>query len=396
VCDYQPGSLLVSCHKNDPWAAALLDAIRGGNVEHVELEATLAHDLERSHVQYDLPWGLYKLRVPEGQESWKTNFLQNLYAFNLLENPTAGWLGDLAGNTSHLLQVVPNAYLTLEGLELMPGHEQSLRALGQRTNTAAGIKVAIVDSGVDAALSIAKRVDLWERSGGARDAVGHGTCVASIVSRVAVGAELHAIKVTDTRQLTEWDALAGLIAAAECDVINLSWSFGLHEAVCPRCGRRSESSRSSVFENVLSHTINREHEPIVVCAAGNQQLGKLRYPACFADAVAVCALDSELHRAKYSNSGTDDQTQARHPNVYFAPGGDERYPIGRRSHPFSEGFEYGTSMATAYASGVIACSRAARPRWPRHELLDELRRAAVTWPPATPGAYGVRLIRYLI
>jgi len=104
---------------------------------------------------------------------------------------------------------------------------------------AAGVKVAIVDSGVDAehpaVAGVARAVDVVaDRAGGItivegphEDRYGHGTACAGLIRRVAPGAELISVRVLGADLRGNADCLAAAIdwcIEAGVDVVNLSLS----------------------------------------------------------------------------------------------------------------------------------------------------------------------------
>ena len=98
-------------------------------------------------------------------------------------------------------------------------------------------------------------------------------------------------------------------------------------------------------------------EPLFVAAAGNAGHVELAYPARFANVIAVGAVTSNYVLSSESNFGDRDHLDSPHQNHYVLPGGEPNPPndesVGEfASHP---GPWHGTSMATAYASGAIAC-----------------------------------------
>jgi hypothetical protein len=223
-----------------------------------------------------------------------------------------------------LLLVAPNARLALEAFNFSSHHAAYKASMGRSSRTGKGVSIAVVDTGLESSATwTASRKDLWNpTTGNADDSVGHGTATATVVHDVAPDASVHVIKFADSAQLSEWDALAGVHAAASYDVINLSWSFGLQNAVCSTCGRKSTSSRSVIFENILNNAVSQPQQPIVVAAAGNQSAGTLRYPARFANVMAIGAVDAHGQPAPYTNFGVSTVTSGlTHTNLFFAPGG---------------------------------------------------------------------------
>lgn len=155
--------------------------------------------------------------------------------------------------------------------------------------TGAGVRVAVVDSGIDAGHPLVGAVDGYvafeadPRSGdGVRlvegpheDLVGHGTACAAIIRSIAPDAHLHSVRVlganakgTGARLVAgiRWAVRAGM------HVVNLSLSS------------RSEAWRGPLHE--VAETA-RSSGCLLVCAANN--LPGPTYPAEFASVVSVAA-----------------------------------------------------------------------------------------------------------
>lgn len=430
MCDYKPGQLILAHDAGDEQGQRLVEDIRKGYIGHVEVLAELEERLKALQLESTLSLRLYLLSVPQGQELWKINYLHTYYRTLAPHPPTGGsgpggtatgspagggspttrgtpgaggTTGDAAtgaasaaaaggaaaGESSgahatppispHVFCVVPNSYLILDGFVPSSDHPSYKAMIGLFPgSTGAGVKVAVVDSGVEASMAakVVKVTDVLMLPGPSGiDRLGHGTAVANIIRDVAPGASLEIVKITDTHELVEWDALAGIRVAFSADVINLSLSFGTGDQPCARCGRQSISSRSMVFEMVVGAALAQPHQPILVASAGNDSKTELRYPARFGDVVAIGAFDAEGKRASYSNYGARNAAGTPHANLFFAPGGEETRPVGSTTTPLAKAAYYGTSLATAYASGVIACARETRPR-NRAVLLEGLRTAA--------------------
>lgn len=379
MCDIVQGQLILSHHQDDPWADALMDDIKINQVHHVHVLQELSERLEHAHVNCTLRWRVYLLQVPEGQESWKANLLHSLYTLKMRIAPSLSpWSGP--ASTSDTLLIVPNSVVSLaSAIGLSSHHPVYKTSLGTLTATGAGVMVAVVDSGLQAGEPCARRIDLWSPHGTADDQVGHGTAMVEVIRDVAPACSVTAIKFTNSHTLSEWDALAGLHAARDAHVINLSWAFGLVHGTCTTCGRLSTSARSVVFENVLSDVLDQLHEPIVIAAAGSAAAKPVRYPALFSSVIAVGALDVNGSPARYSNYGASAADRGIHDNVYFAPGGDTNTPAGSAHWPLPAAAYFGTSVSAAYASGVVACARETFVRC-RDQILADLRSAAIPIP----------------
>ena len=202
-----------------------------------------------------------------------------------------------------------------------------------------GIKVAVIDTGVDY-----NHPELKERFG---DLIGynvispdeppdddndHGTHVAGIIAGsytgVAPGSTLYAVKVLDWNGSgTETDVIAGLEWALDegADIANLSLG---------------SSGASRAFKEICERAYDAGM--LIVAAAGNESHGP-SYPASFGESViAVAATDRERGHAGFSNIYHTNDISAPGVGIYSTiPGGDH--------DTFS-----GTSMATPHVSGALA------------------------------------------
>ena len=163
------------------------------------------------------------------------------------------------------------------------------RAWAFGSGDGAGVRVAIVDSGVegthpaiDGALVASVRVELEDDeprvvADGPVDAVGHGTACAGIIHALAPRAELLSIRVLGADNRGKGLAFAAGIAwaiEAGASVVNLSLS-----------------SRSEGMFATLHDLVDRAYfaNTLLVCAANNAAVAS--YPSLFASVVSVAAHD---------------------------------------------------------------------------------------------------------
>jgi subtilisin family serine protease len=249
-----------------------------------------------------------------------------------------------------------------------------------------GRKIKVLDTGVANSLgiSIAQQKNFTDSSNptDVTDDNGHGTAVAAIIHDLAPNAEFIIYKVADRNGVaTEWDTLTALAAGSYADVINISLAFGLKDRICSTCGRQSHSSRSAVFENLVSQFDKPSSSPVLVGAAGNDADPELCYPARFGALVGVESIDSAKTLSTFSNHGDMDHEGKPHGNVFVLPGGQKQGPnvteyIGDTGPGTAE--YWGTSFAAAYASALIA-SLWSEPAWlasDRTAIVDHLKNTA--------------------
>jgi subtilisin family serine protease len=256
-----------------------------------------------------------------------------------------------------------------------------LRTKGQ------GIKVAILDTGVDLDHpDLRGNVVLskdFTGKGTADDGNGHGTHVAGIVAAidnsvgvigVAPEAKLVIGKVlgddgsgfdNNIAKAIDWAVDVG------ADVISLSLGSPQYSAV----------THGAILEAVKSHHV------AVVAAAGNSGFQGVDYPGKLIETVAVAAVDKSNRRADFSSVGSEVDIAG--PGVQIL----STYPDGRVATLS------GTSMATPFVAGVIACVLSYRRATGQPDLThDELRQllqanAADAGQPGRDGEYGWGLIR---
>lgn len=255
--------------------------------------------------------------------------------------------------------------------------EEFQTASAQNVLPGNGIKVAILDTGIDpnhTALqpSIEKTKDFTGSLRGVFDESAHGTLVAGVVAAhrqaagsagVAPGARLFIGKVLrnhngggDVEHL-----LKGIRWAIDQQVQIINISLGSQEELPEVKNAFQEAGRKNVF---------------VICAAGNRGSQGLDYPAQYDNCVAVGAIDGDGRRWEdgqdASAIGTELDIAAFGDSVMSTwPGGG----YGRKS---------GTSLAAPFVSGVLALvlamqrdQRVRRPIRTLPQLLTRLKQTAI-------------------
>lgn len=215
-------------------------------------------------------------------------------------------------------------------------------------NTGAGVKVAIIDTGIDEDHpdlqgNIAGGInyvftsptetlpnDNWD------DGHGHGTHVAGIVAAmdndigvigVAPQAQLYAVKVlSDSGAGSMSDVIAGIDWAVANDMDVISMSLGI-----------------SVPYRSLEEACNNAYNAgvVVVAGAGNDRSSVI-YPAAYDSVIAVSATTSTDSIATYSNRGPEIELAAPGSSIY-STNKDGGYTL-----------KSGTSMATPHVTGAVA------------------------------------------
>jgi type VII secretion-associated serine protease mycosin len=230
-----------------------------------------------------------------------------------------------------------------------------------------GIKVAVVDSGVDSSRQLAGKVtaiDLTNTGFQDCSGEGHGTAIAGIIAAsvqaqgnpfegVAPEAKILSVKVFTQTQSNSSATLAQGIRDATllgAQVINVSMIT-----------RNSVVLRSAV-EFALSRNV------VIVASGGNddQQNGVGPfYPASYPGVLSVGAVEQDGSLAPFSDQRSHVAVTAPGVNITStAPGG---YSVNSLS---------GTSFATAFVSGVAALVRSRYPSLTGPEVVARIKRTA--------------------
>jgi len=236
--------------------------------------------------------------------------------------------------------------------------------------TGHGIKVAIIDSGIDGSDPRLEGVTVegWSIQLGAtghallspdfEDQNGHGTEIAAAVHKLAPGATLVAVKIMGERLRTSAELMAAGIetsAQSGCAVVNLSLGT-------PNMGK-ALLLRECVANAVDSGT--------VVLAAAHPK-GERAYPADLPETVGVAAHpDCPIDKFYYFNPKRFPRKEWGVLSDKFLTHG---YGISRDGQT---GRYRGSGMATAYLSGVTACLAEALPHKTAAEVIGMLKRTAI-------------------
>jgi len=236
--------------------------------------------------------------------------------------------------------------------------------------TGHGVRVAIIDSGIDPADPRIEGVTVegWsiklEATGHAalsvdfHDQNGHGTEIAAAVHKIAPDATLVGIKIMGERLRTSAELMAaGIETAAQngCQVINLSLGT-------PNMGK------ALLLRECVANAV--EQGSVVLAAAHPK--GDRAYPADLPETVGVAAHpDCPLDKSYYFNP-------KRFPRKEWGVLSDKFLTHGYGISPDGQVGRYrGSGMATAYLSGSAACLAEALPVGNVAEVLQFLKRMAL-------------------
>ncbi len=202
-------------------------------------------------------------------------------------------------------------------------------------------KVAVLDTGIDGSHeSLTGRVIAeinFSDSPTVQDVCGHGTHIAGIIagrendnatSGLAPEAKLMNVKVADDMGRSEaaWVA-KGINWAVDngANIINISIEL-----------MEQPLELQDAVERAVSHDV------LVIAASGNHASGLPVYPAYYMDSIAVSASRQDDSPAPLSNRGEWVDVTAPGFNIYSTLPGN------------AYGYKTGTSVATAYVSGLAA------------------------------------------
>jgi subtilisin family serine protease len=229
------------------------------------------------------------------------------------------------------------------GAELMNIELAHQRATGK------GVKVAVIDSGVDPAQrdledTLGEAMDfIRDRKGSVAEV--HGTAIASIIAAVpnndfgiygiAPDAELLAIRAFEASK--EGSAAAISDSATVARALDHAIWRGAQVVNMSMGGHRRDPLMAQLVAVAWSRNI------VLVAAIGNEGAGALPlFPAAFPQVLAVSAVDNQ--RQLYSDATTSKVVDVAAPGVDImsAMPGDSFTPLS------------GTSMAAAHVSGLVA------------------------------------------
>ncbi|GAA4779619.1 MULTISPECIES: type VII secretion-associated serine protease mycosin [Streptomyces] len=256
-----------------------------------------------------------------------------------------------------------------------------------KQSTGKGVRVAVIDSGVDARHpQLRKAVDTRAganllpkdaedaggnplergKEDGTTDTAGHGTKVAGIIAaRPAkgtgfVGLAPDAVIIPIQQNDADGNGNAATLAQAirhaidqDADVINISQDTA--EAVEP------EPELRQAVDAALAEEI------VVVASAGNDGLGgnvKKTYPASYPGVLAVAASDRNNERAPFSQSGEFVGVAA--------PGVDIVSTVPGGGHCA----DHGTSFSAPYVAGLAALVKAKHGDWTAREIVAQIQQTA--------------------
>jgi hypothetical protein len=308
-------------------------------------------------------------------------FVPNVYAvigslYRQFANPTSADFIEL---------IEPDFALNILGPSVKIGTNFSLTAGASMHNTylsdlniaaalkhgvdGSGVRIAILDTGVDPSKVVAGYCDLTQTGSPPQiDNHGHGTAMTEIIAEVAKKAEIHVIRITDSGQLYAWDLLAGVtsaVYAVDAHIVNLSLGCKDLNLACPVCGGQN-GNRSTVCERFFDLlTLNAKSvadapDPIILAAVGNDGTpAGFEWPARYPSVVAVGSVTHGKDPSLFGNTGTTKPSDS----YCMCPGGQTDSAgavveyVGEGNDGGNTTYCVGSSPATAYASAILALLR---------------------------------------
>lgn len=236
-----------------------------------------------------------------------------------------------------------------------------------KSATGAGIKVAVIDTGVNPSTpslkgQVLKGLDFTDVEGEATDDYeGHGTTMAELIAGTGQGGGLRGLApdakiiplriadkdFADKHKVNGWASEEAIRAAADSDAQIISMSFG-NEYASPKEMEavKYAESKGKLFFAAVGNTAKKGNKP--------------GYPASYPQVVGVAAIDREGRVADYSQHGEFVDIAA--------PGNDIPQWCDSNFKSYCNG-DGGTSAATAIASASAALIWSAHPDWTANQVL---------------------------
>lgn len=297
---------------------------------------------------------------------------------------------ELTGKEATALKNNPRIQAVEENAEVhatqtIPWGIERVQATTAQANgyTGAGIRVAVLDTGIEAShsdLNVVGGYSVFTDSANSNpyfDGSGHGTHVAGTIAGlnntigvlgVAPNVQLYAVKVLNNSGSGSYAGIAqGIEWAINNNMKVINMSLG-------------GSATSSILEQMCNLAYNRGI--LVVAAAGNSGNASgtgdnVGYPARYSSVIAVAATTSSNTRASFSSTG---------PAVELAAPGQSIYSTYRNN---SYATLNGTSMASPHVAGVAALVWQAKPHLSNVQLRQLLRDSAQNLGTANHFGYGL-------
>ncbi|MFD5653296.1 S8 family serine peptidase [Streptomyces sp. NPDC127039] len=260
-----------------------------------------------------------------------------------------------------------------------------------KTSTGEGIKVAVIDTGVNPDTPslkgqvLADEVPERVAYGATDDYDGHGTSMAELIAGtgadggiqgLAPGAEIVPYRIAlddlldDKEEKRAPTPMEAFKAAANSDVRIISMSFGV-------------LAYEPDFEELIEYAASKGK--LLIASVGNEgrDAGYIDYPAAYPYVVGVSSIDKSSHISEFAQSG--------HYVDLVAPGEDIPGYCDGNFDAYCHDLK-GTSSATAITSAAAALIWSAHPDWTANQVTRALiDTAGRKWPkdePTSTAGYG--------
>ncbi|WP_329206814.1 S8 family serine peptidase [Streptomyces sp. NBC_00683] len=239
-----------------------------------------------------------------------------------------------------------------------------------KTTTGEGIKIAVIDTGVNSATpslkgQVLKGLDATGAEGDETDDYdGHGTTMAELIAGtgqggglkgLAPGAKIIPMRVADTQfqnknSVNAYDIADSIRAAADSDAQIISMSFG---------------GEFKMYREIEAVKYAQSKGKLFFAAVGNdaEKGNKAIYPAAYPEVVGVGATDQQ--------GKVSDTSQHGEFVDIAAPGDDLPRWCDENFERYCQG-NGGTSAATAITSAAAALIWSAHPDWTANQVLNVL------------------------
>jgi thermitase len=231
-----------------------------------------------------------------------------------------------------------------------------LGAKSDRRESGHGIKVAILDTGIDINHESLYGLDYSEVSlldNGIDAGIGHGTGIASIIAGqtdeflgLAPSSEVLSVKVLNSDGVGDSFTIAkGIVLAVDqgSDIINLSLG-----------GFFSSAAMDQAIQYAKSKDV------LLVSAVGNDGTEGVLYPARHKDVIAVSSVDAKSRVSSFASYGPEVDLAA--PGVGIVTAWEDNHFV-----EFS-----GTSIATAFVTGALAHELSKSPSQNKNGAIEAL------------------------
>lgn len=259
--------------------------------------------------------------------------------------------------------------------------------------TGTGVRVAVLDSGVDTT-----HPDLVNRIAGSRnfvhgqdliDRAGHGTHTASTVAGTGAASDGKERGVAPDADLLVGKVLGNNGSGPISGIIQgMEWAARTEHAKVINMSLGTPAWRTQ--DDPLSQAVNRlsaETGALFVIAAGNTGQGpySVSSPGTADAALTVGAVDASDHLAGFSAAGPRMNDDGLKPDL-TAPGVDvlaarSQYAKGGEGYYHSDS---GTSMAAPHVAGAAVLLAQKHPRWTGRQIKDALMSTSVLTPDYSP------------